>query len=195
MKIWTGVVVVSLLGATVVAGAQSKPVSAGGTISAAVSYNAMHAGSSSGSNSFWMQGGGAEVAGTLADGFGAVANVTGLHTANTQQGVPLNLVAATFGPRYTWVPRRQSSRSMAIFAQGLVGETHGFHGTFPASGGSITSVSGLAVNLGGGVDLRIRPHLALRVIEASWLHTQLPNSSSNVQNNLLLGAGIVFRSK
>ncbi|GGA80053.1 hypothetical protein GCM10011507_34130 [Edaphobacter acidisoli] len=195
MKIWTGLVVVSLLGVAVGAGAQSKPASANGVISASVSYNAMHAGGGAGSSSFWTQGGGAEVAGTLADGFGAVANVTGLHTANAGHGVPVNLVAATFGPRYTWVPRRQSSRSVAIFAQGLVGEAHGFHGLFPAPGESITSASGLAVNLGGGVDLSIRRHLALRVIEASWLRTQLPNSGSNVQNNLLLGAGIVFRSR
>ena len=195
MKIWTGLAVATLLGATVVAGAQIKPASANGVISAAVSYNAMHAGSASGAGSFWMQGGGAEVAGTLSDGIGVVANVTGLHTANTGQGVPANLVAATFGPRYTWVPRGQSSGRMSIFAQGLVGESHGLHGIFPAFGGSITSASGLAVNIGGGIDLRLRHHLALRVLEANWLRTQLPNSGSNVQNNLLLGAGIVFRSK
>ena len=193
MKIRTGLVLASLLGASVIAGAQNKP--ADGTISAAVSYNAMHAGSISGANSFWMQGGGAEVAGTLADGFGVVANVTGLHTANTGHGVPLNLVAVTFGPRYTWVPRGRSSHSMEIFAQGLVGEAHGLHGLFPAPGGSDISASSLAVNAGGGVDLRIRRHVALRVIEADWLRMQLPNSGSNVQNNLLLGAGIVFRSK
>lgn len=193
MKTRTGLVVASLLGASVIAGAQNKPADA--TISAAVSYNAMHAGNVSGANSFWMQGGSAEVAGTLANGFGAVANVTGLHTANIGPGVPLNLVAVTFGPRYTWVPRGQSFHSMAIFAQGLVGEAHGLHGLFPAPGASDTSASSLALNVGTGVDLRIRRHVALRVIEASWLRTQLPNSGSNVQNNLLLGAGIVFRSK
>jgi len=32
------------------------------------------------------------------------------------------------------------------------------------------------------------------VIQADWLRTQLPNSTTNVQNDLHLGAGIVFHT-
>jgi hypothetical protein len=38
-------------------------------------------------------------------------------------------------------------------------------------------------------------HVSLRVIQANWLRTQMPNATTNVQNNLLLGAGVVFHSR
>jgi len=33
----------------------------------------------------------------------------------------------------------------------------------------------------------------MRLFEADWLRTELPNTGSNVQNNLQIGAGIVIR--
>ena len=53
---------------------------------------------------------------------------------------------------------------------------------------------GLAYMAGGGLTLRLQPHLSLRAFEANWLRTQLPNSTTNVQNNLRLGAGVVVQS-
>ncbi|MGA8531063.1 MAG: hypothetical protein WB622_15205 [Acidobacteriaceae bacterium] len=41
--------------------------------------------------------------------------------------------------------------------------------------------------------MTLSPQLAVRALQASWLRTQLPNSTSNLQNNLRLGAGFVFR--
>ena len=46
---------------------------------------------------------------------------------------------------------------------------------------------------GGGMNLNLKPHLALRLFEADYLRTQLPNSTNNAQNNLQLGAGLVLR--
>jgi hypothetical protein len=37
-------------------------------------------------------------------------------------------------------------------------------------------------------------HLSVRLIEVNWLRTQLPNSTTNIQNDLELGAGIVFHT-
>jgi hypothetical protein len=38
-------------------------------------------------------------------------------------------------------------------------------------------------------------HVSLRVIQANWLRTQMPNATTNVQNNLLLRAGVVFHAR
>jgi hypothetical protein len=158
----------------------------------AVTDAADYSGLTTGTNNFWMQGGSAEFSGTMQGGFGVTAKVTGLHSSNTGGSIPLSIVTATFGPRYTWV-RGAEKRSYAFFAQGLVGEANGFDSFFPEPGAAVTSTNSLAVQAGGGIDLRLRRRVAVRVIEANWLRTQLPNATTNVQNNLVLGAGIVFR--
>jgi peptidoglycan-associated lipoprotein len=122
--------------------------------------------------------------------------VTGLHAANTGAGVPLNLLTTTFGPRYTWTPAHRSApaRTVSIFGEGLVGEAHGFDSLFPGPSSANTSALSLAVQVGGGVDISLSQHLSLRVVQASWLRTQFPNTTTNVQNDLLLGAGIVLHT-
>jgi hypothetical protein len=47
--------------------------------------------------------------------------------------------------------------------------------------------------MGGGMNIALSPHIALRAFQANWLRAQLPNASTNVQNNLNLGAGLVLR--
>jgi hypothetical protein len=143
------------------------------------------------SKDFWMQGGGVEVHGRFYGGIGVVADVAGMHAANIDSsGVDLNLVTATFGPRYTWSP---THRRYALFGQALVGEAFGFNSVFPSVTGANTTSYSLAVNSGGGLNIALSPHIALRAFEANWLRTQLPNSTNNAQNNVSLGTGIVFR--
>jgi peptidoglycan-associated lipoprotein len=114
--------------------------------------------------------------------------VLGLHAANSGGGVPVNLVVATFGPSY-----RYSRRRAGFFAHGLVGEADGFSGVYPQAGGSTSSANSLAVQAGVGVDIGVMRHLAVRVVQANYLRTQLPNSQSNIQNSLRLGVGVVLR--
>jgi hypothetical protein len=64
---------------------------------------------------------------------------------------------------------------------------------FPSRQGAQTSASSLALQMGGGADIAMGHHIAIRLVQASWLRTQLPNATTNVQNNLLFGTGIVFR--
>jgi len=143
------------------------------------------------SNRFWLEGGGAELATSSWHGFGVAASVVGLHTSNSGSGVPVNLVVTTFGPRYSWSPHH--SRTV-LFAQGLVGEVDGFDGLYPRTPAADTSTSRLATQVGGGIDLGFRRHFSLRLLQADWLRTQLPNAGTNVQNNFRLGAGIVFHT-
>jgi len=143
---------------------------------------------------FWMQGGSVQVHGQFWRGLGAVADVSGLHTANTNNssGIGLDLVTATFGPRYTWSP---AHRRYAVFGQALAGEANGMNSAFPAAGGTNDSANSLALYVGGGVNLQLKHRLALRAVEANWLRTRLPNAATNMQNNLRLGAGLIYRFK
>lgn len=197
-KTWAAIVVAIMATALPAASleAQAAPSSAGSKHSSATSgldvaitYNATLSNVLSGS-SFWMQGGSVEVEGRFYRGLGVVADIAGMDAANiNSSGVNLDLVTATFGPRYTWAPKHTR---YAVFGQALAGEAFGFNSVFPNPTGATSTSYSLAAEAGGGFDVALSPHLALRAVEANWLRTQLPNSGSNVQNNLRLGAGFVF---
>lgn len=155
----------------------------------AISYDASRTNVING-NSFWMQGGSVQMHGQFWHGLGVVADVAGLHTNSIHNsGVGLDMVTATFGPRYTWSLR---SARYSLFGQALAGEANGINSIFPGISQASSTADGLAVQLGGGMNLNLKPHLAIRAFEADWLRTQLPNSTTRVQNSFRLGAGIVF---
>jgi len=156
----------------------------------AITYNATMSNSVT-SKSLWMQGGSVQVHGQFYRGLGVVADIAGTHVGNiNSSGVGLDMVTATFGPRYTWTTK---SRKFALFGQALGGEGFGFHSVFPHVNGATASNYNLAVKAGGGLNVALTPRIALRAIEADWLRTQLPNATTNVQNNVILGAGVVMR--
>lgn len=185
-------VTVTMLAATALL-AQEKPAGPGVPrfpLQVAVLYNSTRS-QTIGSTSFWMQGAGMQIEGRFYRGLGAVADVTGSHIAAIgSTGVGLDLVTATFGPRYTWTLGRGKYE---VFGQALAGTGIGFNSVFPGAGGASSSSYNLAVKMGGGMNVEFTPHVALRALEADWLRTELPNSGGNAQNNLSLSAGIVIR--
>jgi len=100
------------------------------------------------------------------------------------------MVTATFGPRYNWAP---AHRRYELFGQVLAGEANGFHSVFPTRNAVIDSSNSLALKMGGGMNIALSHRIALRAFQANWLRTQLPNATTNVQNNLILGTGLVLR--
>ena len=164
-------------------------------VDVAITYSAQRSNLTSG-ESFWAHGGGAELTATFYHGLGMTANLTGTHAANiSSSGVGLTLVTATFGPTFTSTVRwhRNSPRQWRFFGESLIGIANGVNSVFPGPSGAQSDASGLALQIGGGADLNLSPHLAVRLFHADWLRTQLPNGTTNVQNNLQLAAGIVFR--
>lgn len=163
-----------------------------GSIEVAVVFNPLIANVvGDGDNGFWMQGGSAQVHARFWRGLGIVGDFAGMHTSNANGSkIGLDLITTTFGPRYTWTPVRSR---YAFFGQALVGEANGLNSVFPSASGASDSANSLALYLGGGANVRLKDRLTLRILEADWLRTQMPNSTTNVQNNLRLGAGIVFR--
>lgn len=161
----------------------------------ALGYDANH-GMTTQSSGFWAQGGQAHLTGTFYHGLGMVADVTGTHAGGIgPDKVGLTLITTTFGPSYTWaLPRRgKSTRQWKIFSESLVGVAFGIDSVFPGPTGAESSANSLALQLGGGADLDLTRDFGLRLLQADWLRTQLPNGGTNVQNNLQLGAGILWR--
>ncbi len=138
---------------------------------------------------FWGQGGDFELSTQWPRGFGLAMNIAGSKATNLAgSGFDLDMVTTTFGPRYTW-----HRRKIAVFGQGLIGEANAWNSLFPQPRGAVTDFNTFALQVGGGVDLRVGRHFAVRPIQADWVRTQFPNGTTDVQNSLRLGAGIVLR--
>jgi hypothetical protein len=156
-----------------------------------LSYGAMRANAAPGGcPCFWIPGGSAEVKFGLPHRLSAVAEASVHHTASinaVQQG--LGLATYLLGLRYSYPARRK----LTPFAQTLVGGVHGFDSLFPNASGSTTRANALAASFGGGLNLNVSRHFALRALQADYVLTTIPNDAGNRQNNLRLGAGIVLR--
>jgi hypothetical protein len=104
-------------------------------------------------NTFWQQGGAVELSAEVYHGIGTAANIAGGRASNIDgSGVNLTTVTTTFGPRYTWSPKY---RGLAFFGQELIGEAHGLDSVFPSVTGATTNFDSFALQIGGGVDLRL----------------------------------------
>ena len=145
---------------------------------------------------FWLPGGSVELSAQVYHGLGFAANFTGNTVSNAANSeVGRSMVTANFGPRYTFYRPTVAGRkhSLAIFGQGLIGQAWGFNSYFPSTSGVQTDYNSFALQVGGGVDVGLSRHFAVRVFQADWLRTEFPNASTNVQNSFRLAAGIVLR--
>jgi hypothetical protein len=138
----------------------------------------------------WLYGGSGEVAFNLGHKLGLVVNATGSTTQGSNGNQSFSRIMTTAGPRFT-VPLGQSHSR--FFVEGLAGSAHGFNSVFPSSTNPVSSATSLAIQAGGGFDLGLGHTLSLRLIDAHYIRTTLPNGFKNLQQDLLLGAGIVWR--
>ncbi len=141
------------------------------------------------SDSVWLQGGSGELAFPLYKNFGAALNVTGERNGDLGIGMGgFSKVAFVAGPRYTHPLRR-----FRIYGEALFGGVHGFNATFPSLEGPQVSANAFSMQAGGGLDTDWKRHIAIRIVEASYVRTDLPNGGSAIQNDLKLATGIVLR--
>jgi hypothetical protein len=119
----------------------------------------------------------------------AVAEISGEYAGNGPTGDTLTLVSYLGGMRYRLPqPWRHGTHAPQPFAQALVGAGHVGGGLAGAGDGTQAFVS----RIGGGIDLPLGSKIALGVLQADYYRTNFPNTVNDHQNNLLLGAGIVF---
>jgi hypothetical protein len=97
----------------------------------------------------------------------------------------LTLTTVTAGPRF-WLP----GGKLRIFGQVLLGVAHGSNSEFPHNNSLVPSASSFALDAGGGVERFINRLISIRLLQMDYLRTSLPNTTSNYQNNLRIGAGI-----
>jgi outer membrane immunogenic protein len=148
---------------------------------------------------FWLQGGSMNLAVTVYRGLGVAANVTGDQASNVQPGVDLDKVSVMVGPRYTFTRKSWFGHGLGehggfrIFGEGLVGGVHAFNTVIPSSNGIAGAADSVTFQLGGGVDRTIHNHIGIRLIEADYVYSALPNAANNTQHDLRLAAGISFR--
>jgi len=119
--------------------------------------------------------------GNLNRWFCAAADVSGAY--KSQNGVSFNNYTYTFGP----VVSLRRNETFTPFAHFLAG---GFHSS-AAAGSLSASGSGLAMMLGGGVDVKVTPRVALRAIQFDWLSLHSNGQSDN--NNARISTGLLFR--
>jgi hypothetical protein len=183
---------------TSVAAAQATPPEGQSTrLDLAVTYDMLHANHLI-AQEFWAEGAAVEMGARLYGGLGVAARGEYLHAgAANANGEPLSLLTAVAGPRYTV---RMHNQRVAIFAEALAGESRGFNSLFSkgsgpvgsANAGTTSSANSLAVDVGGGLDVQLNHRFALRALRASYLYTQFPNTTTNVQNSLTLSTGLVW---
>lgn len=176
----------ALLGAAVTASAQSK-------IDASVSYELQRSNGPAGEcGCFNLQGGRADGSYRVFRRFAIAGEISGTHASNIAgSGLDLSLLTYMAGPRYSL----HLKQGLKPFAQFLIGGVHGFDSIFPHAGGPLSSANSFALTAGGGLDYGLSRHIDVRVVQIDYLKTYLPNNATDEQNNLRIGAGIVFRLK
>ena len=114
---------------------------------------------------------------------------TGSHSSDISVlGQDLTLMTYTVGPKVTYRHHR-----LVPYAEFLVGGAHGGDSYFPSSISSATSATSFAFSTGGGLDVDLTRHFAIRAFDAQYLKTSLPNGQDNAQNQLMLSAGLVIK--
>jgi outer membrane immunogenic protein len=140
---------------------------------------------------FDLNGGGVSASWRFSEKWAAVAEVSGEHAdGGPGTGNSLTLVSYLAGARYMLLQgRKHGSHSPEIFAQVLVGAAHAGGGIAGAGDGTVT----FAARVGGGIDVPLGSRFAIRAIQIDYDVTNFANSVNDHQNNLLLGAGLVYR--
>jgi outer membrane immunogenic protein len=121
----------------------------------------------------------------------AVTEIGVGHTSNASStGKSLTLTSYLAGARY-YIPHPwfEGAHKPRPFAQVLLGAAHAGGGVAGVGDGT----SGFASRMGGGIDVPVNSRFSLRVIQMDYYLTHIANLTNDHQNNLRVGAGIVFR--
>jgi outer membrane immunogenic protein len=187
MRIFVNTLLLSLATAAV---AQQKPSN---TIDASITFSELRANAPvGGCGCFWMAGAVGGFSVPVWHNFSAVVEAGG-HTTDHIPGfnTGLSLFYGMGGIRM----RLPNHTRFQPFGQALFGGVHGFDGYFPAPvGKSPTSYdTSYAATVGGGLDIALSRHVWIRAVQADYFYSELRNVQGDRQNQLRIGAGVLFR--
>jgi opacity protein-like surface antigen len=144
--------------------------------------------STSGVDSFSMNGGSASLSYNATNWLSGVADFGAYHNGNIlNTGADGTLSTYLFGPRVSY---RHFSR-VTPYGQVLFGVAH--------AGASVSGASGsdnaFAMAVGGGLDIGVSRHFAIRPVQVDYLLTRFNEGTGNAQsqNNVRVSTGFVFR--
>lgn len=183
-NLWLGTVLATLVG-VLPAAAQETP-----KVEVSANYSFIHTRLvPSGGCCFNMHGGSFSIAANLNRTVSLVGDF-GAYRANNvkSSGFNLHVVTYMFGPRFN-IRRHES---LNLFGQALFGGGHA-GGSLYTGGSPFGPQNSFSMALGGGLDVKLHKHVAVRVVQAEWLFTKFANGVNSRQNNLRLSGGIVFR--
>jgi peptidoglycan-associated lipoprotein len=142
--------------------------------------------------------------GVTADVSGSSLSPFGFAALGFSAGTYQHLSSYLFGPTVTGSLGRS-----AVFAHALFGEAHSSLGAgvgIPIIGGistTITSANAFAMAFGGGIDIGLTRHVAIRAVQVDYLRTRfngtdvltagLSSTLGNRQNNFRYSTGVVLR--
>ena len=138
---------------------------------------------------FGLNGGGVSGSWNFHGPWSAVVDFSAGYASNAPTaGSSLTLTSYLAGARYKFrQPWLEGKRKPEPFAQVLLGGAH--------AGGGVAGVGegfSFAARIGGGIDVPLSPRFAVRVIQIDYYLTNFANATNDHQNNLLVGAGVVF---
>lgn len=142
---------------------------------------------------FGLNGGSATFAWPIGTShFAIVGDLDVAHAGSvTASGYDLTVTSFTAGARYRF---RFHRSPLEPFGQIMVGAAHTSGSLVQGTSPSVSNAGGaFAANVGGGLDLSLQRHLALRLVDAEYLVTTFDNGVNDHQNNLRLGAGLILR--
>ena len=139
---------------------------------------------------FALNGGSAWVAFNFSRSLGIVGEIASQRASNISgSSADLTLTSFLAGPRY----RRTMGGHFGPFAQALLGGAHAGGSLAPGSPGLPGSANAFAMIAGGGLDIGLTRHIALRAFEADYYLTRFDNGVNDHQNNLRIAAGVIIR--
>jgi hypothetical protein len=121
------------------------------------------------------------VNGNFNDWFGITVDLAGAY--KSQSGASFSNYTYTFGP----VLSLRTKKVYTPFVHALIGGDHASAG----GGGLSGSGNGFALLAGGGVDVNVSQHLAVRAAQADWMLVH--GSGGTSSKNFRISTGIVFR--
>jgi hypothetical protein len=134
-----------------------------------------------------LQGWDADVAFNPTKNLGIVADISGVYKSEIE-GVQVDgkLYNYLFGPRFS-----HRTDKVTVFGEALFGGGHFAAGNSLIGSGSI---NGFAMAFGGGVDVNVGKHMAIRPVKFDYVYNRFSDSGvSESFNNFRYAAGVVFK--
>ena len=139
---------------------------------------------------FGMNGGGISGSWNFRGPWSAVLDISAEYNGSAAPlGNSLTLVSYMAGGRYKIPhPWLEGNHKPQPFAQILLGAAHAGGGEAGVADGTYR----FATRIGGGIDVPLNAHFAVRAIQIDYYLTTFANATNDHQNNFLIGAGIVY---